>query len=97
MLPLKLSFRKRRGLSSISIILLTPEDVSNNYVLSHIIDDIVHETFFRGVDTVDIHGRTFNVFLEACGFVAEYAASSQVVELYKHVARVPYMHCPFHY
>lgn len=94
MIPIGLSLQRRRGLTSIRPIALTPPGVSTNYVLDDIIEDIVEGTV-SGFDGEDASGRKVKIFLDVVGFVADYPASSNVLDVMSHAAKAPCTHCTF--
>lgn len=70
--------------------------MSTNYVLYILIDDIFEGTVsvIDGLDALVIHVK---IFLNFLGFLADYPASSKVVDLMGHSARDPCTRCKLRY
>ena len=94
MIPLNLSMEKRRVLSGRRTISLTPPGVSTNDVLDFIIDDLV-DASVNGVIGIDPTGKSCRIFIDVVGFVAEYPASPDVLDVMKHGIIAPCTHCTF--
>ena len=96
MKPSDLSIGSQRCSSAVRTITLTPSGMSTNYVFDEIISDIVDGSS-KGFDMVDPFGDRVLVFLQMIGFVADYPASSAVLDVMNHNSRAPCTHCTFRY
>ena len=94
MVPIGLSIQSRRSSYSVRSIGLTPHGVSTNHILDSIIDDLVVAAT-KGVQTRDYKGDQCVVFIEVAGYVADYPASSSVLDVLCHSAYAPCTHCSF--
>ena len=94
MLPLNLPLYKRKGLASIRTISLTPAKLSTNMIFDYIIDDLIHAAV-NGIEGKDPFGNDVRIFIDTVGFVADYPASSEVLDVMKHGATAPCTHCTF--
>ena len=88
------SMRSRRCQSTIRILSLTPSGVSTNVVLDYLIEDIV-QGCLTGFECIDAFGQTVRCFFDIVGFVADYPASTAVVDTLGHTASAPCSHCSF--
>ena len=88
MLPLGISPDLRTSVAAIRRIGLTPPGVSTNQVLSFIIEDIVQGTT-DGFSTLDPNGEEIVLFLDCVGFIADYPAISDTVDMLGHNANAP--------
>lgn len=86
----------QRTESAVRTISLTPAGMSTNFIFDNIINDIVvgSTTGFRVVDCL---GEKATVFLQMVGFIADYPASSAVLDVMNHNSRAPCTHCTFQY
>lgn len=96
MSPASMHIRSRKSQASVRTVSLTPPDVSTNYIMNFIIDDLV-EGSVNGFTCVDALGETVRCFLEVVGFIADYPASSAVLDLTGHNSYAPCTHCSFHF
>ena len=96
MRPADLSMSSQRCASAVRTISLTPTGVSTNFILDHIIDDVVRGST-EGFMMTDCFGDGVTVFLHLTGFVADYPASSGVLDVMNHNSRCPCTHCTFRY
>ena len=94
MIPLNLPLYRRRELSCTRTISLTPPKVSTNTVFDYIIDDLIDGSV-NGLRAIDPFGNVVRVFIDVVGFVADYPASSKVLDVMNHGARAPCTHCTF--
>ena len=94
MLPIGMSMKSRRSCTSLREISLTPNGVSTNFVFDFLIDDFLQGAT-QGFQAVDHNGRRCVVFTEVVGFVADYPASSAVLDTKSHSAHAPCTHCSF--
>ena len=86
----------QRSLSSVRPISLTPPGMPTNLVFDNIIEDIIVGTR-DGFEVVDCEAQKAVVFLQMVGFVADYPASSEVLDVMNHNSRAPCTHCTFRY
>ena len=94
MIPLNLPMHKRRGLSATRTISLTPPGVSTNEVFDYIINDLV-DAAVNGISSTDPFGNRCRIFVDVVGFVADYPASSDILDVMKLGALAPCTHCTF--
>lgn len=92
--PIGLCERRRRSFSSIRHISVTPHGVSRNLIFNSIIEDFLKAST-NYVDAVDTYGQKFRIFFEISGFLANYPASSYVLDFLNHNYRYLCMHCTF--
>lgn len=91
MLPLGLPTGRKRFVSSIRPISLRSPGFSRKQVLDAKLFDIIARTV-DGFDSCDIERENVWGFIDVCGFLANYLASSEVLNAMKHSARAPYIH-----
>ena len=96
MAPVSLNVRARRSQGSIRTVSLTPPGVSTNYIMNHIIDDLV-DGCLQGFKCVDAFGKTVHCFFKVTGFIADYPASSAILNLTGHTSFAPCTHCAFYF
>ncbi|MEM1282988.1 MAG: hypothetical protein AAGG81_05485, partial [Chlamydiota bacterium] len=94
MSPAGFSIRTRRSQKTIRTISLTPSGVSTNHVLDYIIEDLVSGSL-DGFDCFDPFGNKVRFFFDIIGFLADYPASSSVVDVLGHNGSAPCTHCTF--
>lgn len=94
MSPAGFSVRTRRSQKTIRTISVTPNGISTNFVLDFIIDDLVSASL-DGIQCVDPFGEQIVCYFDILGFLADYPASSTVVDVLGHTASAPCTHCGF--
>ena len=93
-LPLSLPPEKRRTISAVRVISLTPPGVSTNQVLQYIINDLVRATTF-GIDGHTPDGSPIKIFIDVVGFVGDYPAAAATIDVLGHVSSAPCTLCTF--
>ena len=88
--------KSRRSQATIRTLSLTPPDVSSNVILDMMINDLV-DGCLNGFQCVDALGQKVRCFFDVIGFVADYPASTAVVDTKGHTAFAPCTHCTFHF
>ena len=91
LLPMGLTQRAKRSRTAVHGISLTPPVVSTNEVLLRIIPDIVKGT--KGIAGVLPSGEPVVIFLYVVGFVADYPAAAEPLDILGHTADTPCTHC----
>lgn len=86
MLPLGFSFCRRGLSSSVRTVSLTPPGVSTNQGLDALTPYTVTGTI-NGFDRIEAQCPRAKVFLDMCGFLGDYPASLQVLDVLKHRAK----------
>ena len=94
MLPLGLSPHTTSRVGALRRLGLTPPGISTNHVLSTIIPDIVKGST-DGFDMTTADGTEFTVYLDCVGFVGDYPAVSEVLDLLGHTSNAPCHLCSF--
>ena len=94
MLPLGMLPDRRSALGAVRKIGLAPPGVSTNEILKVILSDIVKGTV-EGFVTKDSRGRQVVVFLDCVGFIADYPAMSEALDVLGHNSNVPCHLCAF--
>lgn len=94
MLPLGITPRLRTVAGSIRKLSLTPAGISTNHILSHIINDIVKGTT-EGFKDLDSEGNCVTIFLDVVGYIADYPALSEAIDVLGHTSNVPCHLCFF--
>ena len=93
-LPLGISPESRSRVGAIRRIGLTPPGISTNSVLEWIIPDIVKGTT-DGFPVTTADGTEAILFLDCIGFVGDYPAVSEVLDVLGHTANAPCHLCSF--
>ena len=94
MSPAGLPLRSHKSQSTVRILSLSPSNVSTNYVIDYLIEDLVNGCI-NGLDCIDAFGSRVRCFFEIMGFVADYPASAAVVDVLGHIASAPCTHCTY--
>ena len=95
MLPLGICQSKRISVGVIRQLGLTPPGVSTNHVLQYIIDDIVTGAR-EGFTTTDSDGQEVVIFLDCVGYIADYPAITEALDVLGHNSNVPCHLCSFY-
>ena len=85
MTPAGFSVKSKRSQKTIRTLAVTPSGVSSNHILDFIIDDLVGGSL-DGFPCTDPSGNAARCFFDIIGFVADYPASSGVVDVLGHMA-----------
>ena len=94
MLPLGMLPDRRSAVGAVRKIGLAPPGVSTNEILMVISDDIVKGAV-EGFVTKDSQGKQVVAFLDCVGFIADYPAMSEALDVLGHNSNVPCHLCAF--
>ena len=94
LLPLGVRPDVRARIGCLRRIALTPPGVSTNHILEAIIPDIVEGTA-HGFPALDADGNETVIFLDCVGFIADYPAVSEALDVLGHMSNAPCHACAF--
>ena len=92
--PMLSEANRRRSMSNVRILGLTPPGVSSNRVLRNIVDDVV-ECVTKGVEVSIAGGESLVMFMEVVAYVGDYPGMSHCLDVLGQNANVPCTHCLF--
>ena len=87
LIPMCITERDRRSRIAMHTISLTPPGVCTNQFLLRIIPDIVEGT--KEIDRVLPSGEPVVIFLDVVGFVTEYPAATEPLDIRRHTTDTP--------
>lgn len=93
-LPLAVSPDLRVTSTSVRRLGLTPPGVSTNQIIREVIEDIVQGTV-EGFKSKDPTGEEVTIFLDCVGFIADYPAISEALDVLGHNSNAPCHLCFF--
>ena len=92
--PMLCRANRRRSMSSVRVLGLTPPGVSSNGVIRNVVDDIV-ECSTTGVEVLMDSGEKMVMFIEVVAFIGDYPGMSHCLDVVGQMGNSPCTHCTF--